>query len=118
MAPTDGTSGRLLIAQLHGLVGRQQELEALLRALAGPSREEPGCEWFRVLREGEPGEFVVLSLWNSEQALRDHYRTPHYQRYRMQVTPLLARNSDVEVRAVGAAVHALDPNPPDPGMLG
>jgi len=39
-------------------------------------------------------------------------------RYRERVGPLLARPSDIVVHQIAATVRALDPNPPDPGMLG
>jgi quinol monooxygenase YgiN len=109
---------RLLVAELHGLAGRQPELRALLDELAAGSRSERGCVSFRVLAAEEPGEFVLLSQWSEEDALRTHYATPHYRRYREQVGPLLARPSDVVVHHLAASLHALDPNPPDPGELG
>jgi quinol monooxygenase YgiN len=108
----------LLLAEIHGLAGRQAELAALLEELAAASRHEPACEWFRVLRLNDPGEFVLLSMWTGDTALRDHYRTSHYERYRMQVGPLLARSSDVTLMPIGGVIHALDPDPPDPGLLG
>jgi quinol monooxygenase YgiN len=114
----ESNHARLLLAEIHGLGGAQAELSALLEQLATASREEPACEWFRVLRPSEAGEFVLLSMWKDESALRDHYRTLHYERYRMQVGPLLARSSDVTVMTINRAIHAVDPNPPDPGMLG
>jgi hypothetical protein len=40
---------RLLVAELHGLAGRQQELRALLDELAEGAHGEPGCVSFRVL---------------------------------------------------------------------
>ena len=108
----------LLVAELHGLVGRQSELRELLDGLAVGARGEPGCRSFRVLVAEEPGEWVLLSAWGDEDALRAHYRTAHYRRYRDAVGPLLARPSDVVVHHLGRTVHARDPNPPDPGMLG
>ena len=110
--------GLMVVAELHGLVGRQSELRELLDALADGARGEPGCTSFRVLAAEEPGEWVLLSEWVDEDALRAHYRTAHYRRYRDAVGPLLARPSDVVVHRLGGTVHALDPNPPDPGMLG
>ena len=56
--------------------------------------------------------------WSSETAMREHYDTRHYRRYREQVQPLLARPSDVVVHHISVTVHAADPNPPDPGLLG
>ncbi len=108
----------MLLAEIHGLAGRQAELAALLEELAAASRQEPACEWFRVLRPSDPGEFVLLSMWKSDTGLRDHYRTSHYERYRMQVGELLARSSDVTLMPISGVIHALDPNPPDPGLLG
>ena len=77
-----------------------------------------GSSRFRVLETGEPGEFVLLGAWTDQAALRDHYRTQHYRRYRERIGELLARPSDVVVHHVHQTVHARDPNPPDPGLLG
>jgi quinol monooxygenase YgiN len=106
---------RLLVAELHGLAGRQEELRALLDELAAGARAEPGCVSFDVLAAEEPGELVLLSGWIDEQALSAHYSTPHYRRYREFVGPMLARPSDVIVYRIAATLRALDPNPPDPG---
>jgi quinol monooxygenase YgiN len=109
---------RLLVAELHGLAGLQAQLRELLDALADGARGEPGCISFRVLSAADPGEFVLLSAWIDEAALRAHYATPHYRYYREHVGPLLARGSDVVVHHVEQTLRALDPNPPDPGELG
>jgi quinol monooxygenase YgiN len=109
---------RLLVAELHGLAGRSEELRTLLDELTAGARGEPGCVSFAVLAAEEPGEFVLLSGWRDEDALRAHYSTPHYRRYRELVGPLLARPSDVLVHRIAATLRALDPNPPDPGELG
>ncbi|HEY1449527.1 MAG TPA: putative quinol monooxygenase [Solirubrobacteraceae bacterium] len=109
---------RLLVAELHGLVGSQDELRSLLDELATGAKSERGCADFHVLHAEEPGEFVLLSVWADEDALRAHYATPHYRHYREQVGLLLARPSDVVVHHVSMTIKALDPNPPDPGELG
>lgn len=108
----------LLVAEVHGRVGLEPELHTLLHELANASRVEPQCTAFRVLAAEEPGEFVLLASWNTETAMREHYDTEHYRSYRDQVQVLLARPSDVIVHHVGDTVHAVDPNPPDPGLLG
>jgi quinol monooxygenase YgiN len=108
----------ILVAEVHGRAGLVAELRALLGELADGARGEAGCVSFQVLAADDPGEFVMLASWTSESALRAHYDTPHYRRYRDQVGPLLARPSDVVVHRLAATVHALDPSPPDPGKLG
>jgi quinol monooxygenase YgiN len=108
----------LLVAEVRGRAALEPELRALLRELADASHTEPQCTGFRVLAAEEPGEFVLLGSWNTETAMREHYDTSHYRRYRDQVQPLLARPSEVVVHHIGLTVHAVDPNPPDPGLLG
>jgi quinol monooxygenase YgiN len=108
----------LLVAEMHGRTALERELRALLRELADASNTEPECVGFRVLAAEDPGEFVLLGSWNTETALREHYDTSHYRRYRDRVQPLLARPSDVVVHHVSTSIHAVDPNPPDPGLLG
>lgn len=108
----------IVIAEIHGLAGRAAELAALLATLAKGSIDELGCGAYRVLETGEPGEYVVISEYSGEQAVREHYRTDHYRYYRAHVDELLARPSDVVVHHVARSVHAVDPNLPDPGLLG
>ena len=77
--------GVMLVAELHGLVGRLDELRALLAELAEATRREPRSTGFKVLASDEPGELVLLISWADESALREHYATPHYLRYREHV---------------------------------
>jgi quinol monooxygenase YgiN len=111
-------SGVLIVGEVHGRSALAAQLHSLLRELADASRAEPECTDFRLLSVEEPGEFVLLCSWSSETAMREHYDTSHYRRYRDQVQPLLARPSDVVVHHISVTVHAADPNPPDPGLLG
>jgi quinol monooxygenase YgiN len=108
----------ILVADIHGLAGPAAELRSLLGELADGARGEPGCLSFRVLSDDDPGEFVLLASWTSELALRTHYTTAHYRRYREHVAPLSARPSDVVIHRLATTIHALDPNPPDPQKLG
>ena len=110
--------GLILVAEVHGRGGLTDELRGVLGALADGARGEAGCISFQVLAADDLGEFVLLASWTHERALRTHYETPHYRRYREQVGPLLARPSDVVVHHLAATVHAGDPDPPDPGMFG
>jgi quinol monooxygenase YgiN len=110
--------GVVLVAELHGLAGRLPELKALLADLAAAARADPGCESYHVAFADDPGECLLVGTWRSEAALRAHYGSDGYLRYRSRVGELLARPSDVVVHHVSASVHARDPNPPDPSLLG
>jgi quinol monooxygenase YgiN len=111
-------TSRLLISEMHGLASRADELERLLDDLAEAGRVENGCLMFSTLRRHDVGEFVVVAHWRDEAALREHYQGAHYARYRAAVGELLARPSDVTIHHVAETIHALDPNPPDPGLFG
>ena len=108
----------VLVADVHGRVGLARQLRALLAELADVSHAESDCVDFRVLAGDDAGEFVLLGVWRDEGAMRAHYESAHYRRYRARVGPFLARPSDVVVYHVSSVVHARDPNPPDPGVLG
>lgn len=110
--------GVILVAHVHGLVGSEPELRTLLTELRDATRGEAKSTGFEVLADAEPGELVLLMSWRDEAALRDHYGSPHYLRYRDHVGPLLARPSDVVMHRIGATQHLRDPNPPEPGMFG
>jgi quinol monooxygenase YgiN len=110
--------GVVLVAEVHGQVARMPELRQLVTDLAASARHDPGCRSYHAAFLAEPGECLLVSSWSSEAALRDHYATEAYARYRQEVGPLLTRPSDVVVHHVSATVHARDPNPPDPGLLG
>ena len=91
----------------------------MLGELADGAHGEAGCVDFRVLGDDDPGEFVMLASWDSEDALRAYYDTAHYRRYREQVGPLLARPSDVVVHhlAAGDTVGAARPLPARSGAV-
>lgn len=116
--PTMSHGGVVLVAQVHGQAGRLPELKELLADLAASARQDPGCTAYHVAFMAEPGECLVVGSWDSEAALRAHYRTDAYLRYRSRVGELLTRPSDVVVHHVSTSVHARDPNPPDPTLLG
>jgi quinol monooxygenase YgiN len=110
--------GVILVAELHGLVGRRPELEQLLADLAASARADPACTSYHMASLEGSGEFLLVAGWQDEHALRRHYDSDAYARYRNAVGPLLARPSDVVLHRVSSTIHARDPNPPEPGMFG
>ncbi len=104
----------LVVAELHGLAGAARELGAVLDGYATELRGLDGCVSARVLTGAEPAERVLVVGWAGEAALRAHYATTAYARYARDVTPLLARPSDVVVHHVSATVHPRPGEPVDP----
>jgi quinol monooxygenase YgiN len=64
--------------RIHGLPGRERELEEHLLSLAAPTRAESGCVVYDLYRSPDaPHEFLRFEIWTSEAALEAHKQTPH-----------------------------------------
>lgn len=52
-------------------------LRALLRQIAGATRQEPGCQLYLVSENLEtPGHFVITEQWASLEAMQTHLAQP------------------------------------------
>lgn len=66
------------VTLIHGLPGKEADLERHLLSLAGPTRAEPGCLRYDLYRSPEaPHEFMRYEVWASAEALEAHKKTPH-----------------------------------------
>jgi len=72
--------------------------EALFRAYVEPSRQEPGCIEYHMLRDKEdPSLFVFFEVWASKAALDVHSALPHMQQFFEQRMDYLERDFDVQL---------------------
>jgi quinol monooxygenase YgiN len=73
------------------------------------SREEPGCESYRVHADLEqPDRYVFVEEWADEDALQRHMAQPHMIAFGQALAPLLAEPPAVEFHTV-ASSRRLDP---------
>ena len=57
---------------------------------AAHSIEEPGIARFDFLQQADdPSRFVLVEVYRDEQAVARHKETPHYNRWRETVEPML-----------------------------
>jgi quinol monooxygenase YgiN len=69
-----------VIAIFYAEIGKEDEMERVLRGLIEPTRREPGCIRYDLLRslKGEQYvEFVFVEEWASEEELDAHGRSEH-----------------------------------------
>ena len=69
-----------LIAMFTARPGKAGELRELLEGLVEPTRAEPGCLDYRLMKDREDDDrFVFIEEWRSIEALDSHFETPHLQ---------------------------------------
>jgi quinol monooxygenase YgiN len=109
----------VLVASLHALAGRADEVAAAVERLRHASATSPGCESFQVARGiDDPSEFVVVSTWRDEASMRTHFDGAAYALYAEDATPALARPSDVVAHYVERTVHPVGDPSSDPARQG
>jgi len=67
-----------VVAVLKAKAGSEAIVEEGLKALAAPSREEDGCLSYELyVSIAEPGTFVTVEQWTSQEDLDAHMASPH-----------------------------------------
>jgi quinol monooxygenase YgiN len=107
--------GVIVIAEMFGISGRRSELAGLLERFGGWARGESGCRrYVSAATLGDPDRFLVVSEWETQEALDAHYRSEAFADFQLGLDGLLARPSESTVHSVQASVRPLDTRPMDP----
>jgi quinol monooxygenase YgiN len=70
-----------MIATFQAKPGEEQRLKDELGAMIEPSLAEAGCLAYRPLVDpNQPGAMVIIEEWIGEDALQEHFATPHFNR--------------------------------------
>jgi quinol monooxygenase YgiN len=78
---------------------KAEAFEALFRAYVEPSRAEPGCIEYHMLRDQQdPTLFIFYEIWQSQAHLDVHSNLPHMKQFRDQRMDYLER--DFDIRAI------------------
>jgi quinol monooxygenase YgiN len=105
----------LAVADLYGIHGRRDELVALLERSERGAVAEPGCRRYTFAASlADPDRFVLVSEWESKEALDGHYGSQTFADFQFGLDGLLARPSEMTVYNVSGTVRPIDTNPMDP----
>jgi quinol monooxygenase YgiN len=105
----------MAVAEMFGISGRRDELAALLESFERSAGAEPGCRRFTfAVTLADPSRFVLLSEWDTREALDVHYRSKAFADFQFGLDGLLARPSELTVYSSEGAVRPLDTRPMDP----
>jgi quinol monooxygenase YgiN len=87
---------QFVFVRLHARQGEEDAVEEALRAVAGPSQEEPGCLSFQTFRSMRDARlFFIHSRWTDADAFQKHAELPHTVRFLERVDGLLDQPRDV-----------------------
>ena len=85
--------------------GQREKAEAAAREMMSETRKEPGCISYTFSADLEAaGRFRIFEEWESDEALRAHFASPHMARFQKAVGGLGVREMKVqryEVSKVG-----------------
>ncbi|MFJ4348844.1 putative quinol monooxygenase [Pseudomonas sp. NPDC089401] len=74
-----------------------EAFEALFRAYVEPSRQEPGCIEYHMLRDQQdPSLFVFYEVWADQAALDAHSALPHMVEFFDKRMDYLERDFDIQ----------------------
>ncbi len=98
------------------VVGRVQsdadKREALIRIgqqVARASREEAGCIAYQLYEDTEvPNRFVFIEEWESDEALRRHFATPHIAEFMRAIPEAIVSAPDVRFHTIESSLDLAD----------
>ncbi|WP_312153118.1 putative quinol monooxygenase [Pseudomonas sp.] len=77
---------------------KAEAFEQLFRGYVEPSRQEPGCIEYHMLRDQQdPSLFVFFEVWADKAALDVHSALPHMQQFFAQRMDYLERDFDIQM---------------------
>ena len=105
----------IAIAEMFGISGRRDELAALLERFGSWAGGEPGCRrYIFAATLADPSRFVLVSEWESQEALDAHYRSEEFADFQLGLDGLLARPTESTDYSTEGAVRPLNTRPMDP----
>ena len=84
-----------IFARFHARTGQETRVEAALRKVIAPTRQEPCCvsiHAFRSIRDERL--FYIHSRWIDEVAFDDHVGQPHTVQFAEEMQPLIDHELD------------------------
>ena len=82
---------------------KRARLLEVAHEVAAASREEDGCNSYRVFEDTEqPNEFVFVEEWDTEEALQQHFRTSHIAEFMQAIPGAIVGAPDVRFHQIAS----------------
>jgi quinol monooxygenase YgiN len=80
---------------------KRAQLIEVAQKVAAASREDAGCISYRVFEDTEqPNHFVFVEEWADEDALQQHFRTPHIAEFMQAIPGTIVAPPDVKFHQI------------------
>lgn len=87
-----------VVAFMQAKQGQEGSVQQACEACVSPTRQEAGCERYVLHRDSEnPSLFAFVEHWKTEDALKQHMRTPHFVALTQALDGKLTRPLEVHV---------------------
>ncbi len=88
---------------------KREELVRVGQGVASASRNEAGCLGYRLYEDTErENEFVFVEEWESQEALEQHFATPHVREFMKAVPATLVAPPDVKFHTIASTMDIAD----------
>lgn len=92
----------VVLAQVESTLESIETLREALLEMEKASRAEAGCHDYTFCQEiGDPKRLRIVELWESMDALRAHFATPHMARFRESLAGAAPESMQVKVHELG-----------------
>ncbi|MCP2340711.1 putative quinol monooxygenase [Actinomadura rupiterrae] len=88
---TPGGTALVVVAELRAVPGQEDRLRTALEAMIEPSLDEPGCLAYQPYTDpNDPSRMLVVEEWTGQDALDEHFTTPHFRHVEQVLASILA----------------------------
>lgn len=99
----------VVIGRVRTDADRRDQLVRIGQAVAQASRAEPGCISYRLYEDSEiENDFVFVEEWESDEALRRHFATPHIAEFMTAIPTTIIAPPDVKFHTIGSSLDLAD----------
>jgi quinol monooxygenase YgiN len=80
---------------------RINDILELSRSMFAPSRAEAGCITYNFYEDrGAENSFLFFEEWKSQEAIDEHFQTPHFKRFMENFPDMIEGNPEIKIYEV------------------
>jgi len=99
----------VVVGRVRTDAGKRAELIRIGQTVAAASRLEAGCISYRLYEDTEnENEFVFVEEWDSDEALRRHFATPHIAAFMQAIPATIVGPPDVKFHTIASSIDLAD----------